>query len=217
VHIYNNYEVNPDPAHQPMYLDILVKFLRTKKVSTILDAGCGDGNFTDSLSDCGFIVYGFDLEPSGIRTAQARGKSKFILGDLYSNYQEFFGSDVKFDAVISIEVIEHLYDPKQFLYNCNKILPPQGLLVLTTPYWGYLKNILLSVFNRMDRLFSVHWDGGHIKHFSRKSLAVMVENYGFEEIYFKGAGRKIPFLWNGMLVGFRKVSELKSFERDYVH
>lgn len=82
MHTYNDYSVNPDPAHQPMYLDYLKKFLDDQKVTNILDAGCGDGNFAESLSDCGFSVYGFDLEPSGVKKAQARGKGKFVLADL---------------------------------------------------------------------------------------------------------------------------------------
>ncbi len=217
MHKYNNYDVNPDPPHQPMYLDHIRKILSDNKVTSILDVGCGDGNFSESLSEYGFTVYGFDLEPSGIMKAQSRGKGQFVLGDIYSDYKNLFKRDVNFDAVISVEVIEHLYDPKKFLYNCNKILPLEGLLLITTPYWGYLKNICLSIFNRMDRLLTVHWDGGHIKHFSHKSLSIMVESYGFEEIYFKGAGRKFPFLWSGMLVVFRKKIELKTFVSQYEH
>ena len=217
MHTYNNYDVNPDPPHQPMYLNHIKKILNDNKVAQVLDVGCGDGNFSESLSDCGFTVYGFDLEPSGVMKAQARQKGQFTLGDIYCDYKNLFMEAAEFDAVISVEVIEHLYDPKKFLYNCNKVLPVNGLLLITTPYWGYLKNILLSVFNKMDGLFTVHWDGGHIKHFSHKSLSTMVENYGFEEIYFKGAGRKIPFLWSGMLVVFRKTTNLKTFERGYEH
>jgi len=217
MHTYNNYEINPDPPHQPMYLNQIIRILEANKVTTVLDAGCGDGNFSASLSSYGFKIYGFDLEQSGVMKAKSRGKGDFVVGDIYDDYRKFFEHEINFDAVISVEVIEHLYDPKKFLYNSNKILPQNGLLVITTPYWGYLKSIFLAIFNKMDRLFTVHWDGGHIKHFSHKSLRTMVESYGFQEIYFKGAGRKIPFLWSGMLVVFRKEAELKNFDRKYQH
>ena len=80
--------------------------------------------------------------------------------------------------------------------------------MVSTPYWGYLKNIVLALTNRIDRSLTVLWDGGHIKHFSKKTLVAMVEEQGFKLIGFKGCSvgfrRYTPFLWSGMLVAFRK-------------
>jgi 2-polyprenyl-3-methyl-5-hydroxy-6-metoxy-1,4-benzoquinol methylase len=211
-HLYNDYDVNPDPPHQPLYLEKITKVLQEKSLAgIILDLGCGDGNFSESISRLGFDVIGIDASASAISKAQKRDGT-YLIGSVYDDLSEQIGRK-EVDAVISIEVIEHLYDPKLFIYQINKILKENGVLIITTPYWGYFKNILLAVTGRIDKALTVHWDGGHIKHFSRKSLTVMVENYGFKIKHFNGCGRRIPFIWNGMMLTFEKVTNIENFHR----
>ena len=74
---------------------------------------------------------------------------------------------------MAVEVVEHLYAPRIFVQNAYDALRPGGLLVVTTPYWGYLKNVALAVTNRTDAVLSALWDGGHIKHWSRKTMTTL--------------------------------------------
>lgn len=211
-HLYNDYDVNPDPPHQPLYLKKITKILREESVAgTVLDLGCGDGNFSESISNLGFEVIGIDASTSAISLAKRRAGT-YLIGSVYDDLSEQIDRK-EVDAVVSIEVIEHLYDPKLFIYQSNRILKDNGVLIITTPYWGYFKNILLSLTGRVDKALTVHWDGGHIKHFSRKSLTIMVENYGFKLKHFDGCGRRIPFVWNGMMLTFEKERTIENFIR----
>jgi hypothetical protein len=74
-----------------------------------------------------------------------------------------------------------------------------GELILSTPYNGYLKNILISVFDKWDHHLNPLWDGGHIKYWSRSTLTQLLLEQNFEIINFKGAGR-IPYLWKSMVI-----------------
>jgi hypothetical protein len=57
----------------------------------------------------------------------------------------------------------------------------------------------------MDRSLTALWDGGHIKHWSRKTLITLCEEQKFEFVNFTGSsGHRPPLLWNGMMVTFRK-------------
>ena len=103
-----------------------------------------------------------------------------------------------------ITSIEHLYSPRTFTRRALEALRPGGVLILTTPYWGYLKNLMIAVTNRTDRSLTALWEGGHIKHWSRQTLQTLGERQGFEFVAFEGAGRPIPFLWKGMMMVFRK-------------
>jgi 2-polyprenyl-6-hydroxyphenyl methylase/3-demethylubiquinone-9 3-methyltransferase len=76
----------------------------------------------------------------------------------------------------------------------HRHLKPGGVIILTTPYHGYLKNLALSLLNAWDKHFTVDWEGGHIKFFSPKTLSAMLKEAGFGEIEFRGAGR-LPYLW----------------------
>lgn len=205
---YQDFDERPDPSHRPMCLAGVLRFLKdVPPGSTVLDAGCGGGDFAIGLAEAGYRVFGSDMSPSGIATAQRRGIGEFVLSSVYEPLAEPFGLK-EFDAIVSVEVIEHLYSPATFIRQLHDALRPGGVCVITTPYWGYLKNIVLAVTDRIDRLHSVDWEGGHIKHYSRRSLARSMEKGGFETIGFEGCGEgmraHMPYLWNGMIMGFRK-------------
>jgi len=207
-HMYHEYD-QPDPPHQPLYLKKILRHLGSdQSIQTVLDAGCGDGNFAASLAEDGrFKMYGIDLSKGGIAHARDRYSNiYFAEWSLYENFHEAFEGVTVFDAVVAIEVIEHLYSPRTFMMRALEALRPGGLLILTTPYWGYLKNVVLAITNRIDRALTALWEGGHIKHWSYRTLRALGERQGFEFVAFQGAGRPIPFLWNGMIMVFRKPS-----------
>jgi SAM-dependent methyltransferase len=108
-----------------------------------------------------------------------------------------------FDLVISTEVVEHLYAPRKWAAGCFNALRPGGQLICTTPYHGYLKNLVLSVLGRWDSHMSPLWDGGHIKLWSRQTLAHLPSQAGFTQLTFRGAGR-LPYVWMTMILSARK-------------
>ena len=78
-----------------------------------------------------------------------------------------------------------------------------GLLIASTPYHGYVKNLALAASGKLDAHFTALWDGGHIKFWSRRTLSALLTETGFEPIAFRGAGRW-PWLWKSMLIAARK-------------
>jgi 2-polyprenyl-3-methyl-5-hydroxy-6-metoxy-1,4-benzoquinol methylase len=204
---YADYDQYPDPSHRPMYLAKVLSFLRAEtNIGTILDAGCGGGDFAVGLSEAGYRVYGLDLNKSAINAANGRNVGSFVVSSVYDDLTDKFNVD-EFDAIVSVEVIEHLYSPRLFVRRARESLRPGGLLILTTPYWGYLKNIILAVSNRTDKALTALWDGGHIKHWSRHTLTTLMIEQGFQVVAFRGCGegvRGVPYLWSGMLMVFRK-------------
>lgn len=104
-----------------------------------------------------------------------------------------------FDAVVSTEVVEHLFSPHLLPAFARQIMLEGGYLVISTPYHGYLKNLALSVFNKWDKHHTPLWHGGHIKFWSRKTLTQLLEENGFRVTAFHGAGR-LPWLWKSMIL-----------------
>ena len=74
--------------------------------------------------------------------------------------------------------------------------------MVSTPYHGYWKNLLLSVAGKWDSHHTALWDGGHIKFWSRSTLTKLLEANGFDVVDFKGAGR-IYGLWKSMVLTAR--------------
>jgi 2-polyprenyl-6-hydroxyphenyl methylase/3-demethylubiquinone-9 3-methyltransferase len=203
-YVYHDYE-QADPPHQPLYLDLVLRHLKSSSdIVRVLDAGCGDGNFTASVAEAGFQMFGLDQSSGGIAKATQRYPHiRFFSGSVYDDFRFRCGVDA-FDAIIAVEVIEHLYSPQQFVRRVHEALSPGGVFIVTTPYWGYAKNIILALSNRMDRALTALWEGGHIKHWSFKTLRKLLEIHGFEYVAFHGVGRRIPYCWSGMVIVVRK-------------
>jgi 2-polyprenyl-3-methyl-5-hydroxy-6-metoxy-1,4-benzoquinol methylase len=205
---YAEYADRPDPDHRGLYLSQVQRVLRElPSGAAVLDAGCGGGLFSIGLHEAGFAVCGLDLSESGIAAAQARNIGTFKLASAYDDLAAPF-SRSDFDAIVAIEVIEHLYSPAKFASRLFEAAKPGAPVIITTPYWGYFKNLALALTNRTDRSLTALWEGGHIKHFSRRTLTTLMERHGFETVSFIGTGEgwraKVPGLWSGMMMVFRK-------------
>lgn len=163
----------------------------------VLDLGCGNGSLTHVIAQQGCEVIGVDNSAPGIAIArQSFPECEFIQADIY----ELPAPDMveSFDVVLAIEVIEHLLYPKEIARAAKKCLKPGGKLIISTPYHGYLKNLLLAISGQLDKHFTVLWDNGHIKFFSVATLTTLLKKEGYTDIKFRFAGR-LPYLWKSML------------------
>ena len=121
-------------------------------------------------------VVGIDLSRQGVQLARLTyPNARFEELPADQNILERLGEE-PFDIVVSAEVIEHLYTPRDFARGCFAALKPGGKFLCTTPYHGYLKNILICVLNQFDNHFNPLRDGGHIKFWSLKTLTVPPTN-----------------------------------------
>ncbi len=183
----------------------IVNLLRKHSASRVLDLGCGNGAFTHLLHQQGFNVEGFDGSASGVELAsKSYPEIQFSQLDLVSGKIPEHHNQ-QFDAVVSVEVIEHLLLPRMLMQNAMQALKPGGLLILTTPYHGYWKNLAIALTNGFD----AHWhplrDYGHIKFFSKQTLIQLFEEHSLQQIEFQTVGR-VPPLANSMIVSGVKAS-----------
>jgi 2-polyprenyl-6-hydroxyphenyl methylase/3-demethylubiquinone-9 3-methyltransferase len=165
----------------------------------VLDVGCGSGFTCGEFLRRGCRVIGIDLSIQGIEIARKtypQGRFEVLAAD--DTLLDKLG-ERPFDLVVSTEVIEHLYSPRDYARGCFYAVKPGGRFICTTPYHGYLKNLVLAVLNKWDRHADPLWDGGHIKLWSRKSLTGLLTETGFSNVQFRGAGR-LPFLWMTMVL-----------------
>jgi 2-polyprenyl-3-methyl-5-hydroxy-6-metoxy-1,4-benzoquinol methylase len=165
----------------------------------VLDLGCGNGAIARALISKGYDVYGVDASSSGITLANDAEPGRFFVADLSEGQLPDAITHKRYSAVISTEVIEHLYDPRALVKLARSLLSPGGHLIVTTPYHGYLKNLAMALAGKLDSHFTVLWDGGHIKFFSRKTLAALLVEQEFEVVRFVGAGR-LPYMWKSMVI-----------------
>lgn len=191
-----------DASHTNQYLWPTVRrLLPPQRNQKLFELGCGNGFTANQLAKLGFDVTAVDASPSGI----AQGRKAYPHLQLFegSAYDDLAAQHGQFPIVISLEVIEHLYDPRAYARTVFNLLEPGGLGVISTPYHGYLKNLALAITGKMDSHFTALWDGGHVKFFSAATLTQLLLETGFERPKVYRVGR-IPPLAKSMIAVFYK-------------
>lgn len=165
----------------------------------VLDIGCGSGYWASLFARRGCYAVGIDPSESGIEQARrAHPGVRFERAEVSPALLAELGED-PFDLVISTEVVEHVYDPAAWAAGSYAVLKFGGRLVLSTPYHGWLKNVVVAATGKYDFHHDALRTGGHIKFFSNDQLAVLLTTAGFHGLQFVGAGR-VPFLWKSVVV-----------------
>ena len=172
-------------------------------VQTLFDLGCGNGSVANALNEEGWTVTGVDASDEGIQRANYQYPHlKLYKGSAYDDLVATYG---QFPVVICLEVVEHLYAPRDCARNLFNLVESGGVLIMSTPYHGYLKNLALAITGRFDRHFTAMWDNGHIKFWSIRTLTDLLFEAGFREIRFVRVGR-LPQLAKSMIAIAKKPS-----------
>ncbi|PAQ10172.1 class I SAM-dependent methyltransferase [Mesorhizobium temperatum] len=191
-YLYDSPDANDSHS---ILLPAVDKIVEEFSPASIFDLGCGNGSVAKHLSDR-YVVTGIDPSTSAVAMAnKAYPNIRIESGSAYDDLRARYGT---FDLVLSLEVVEHLYDPRAFAKNVYELLNPGGTAVISTPYHGYFKNLALAVTGRLDSHFLALWDGGHIKFWSIRSLGMLLNEVGLEVLRFERVGR-IPALAKSMI------------------
>ncbi len=154
--------------------DNLLKDIKkiTKNKGKVLDIGCAVGQFLDTLKKDGWDTYGIELNDQERKIAQ---KKKHQIYD--QKIEENYLPRKNFDLVSILEVLEHVYNPKQVIKSIYKILKKNGLLVVIVPNADSLAaNIMQSRCNMFLGM-------SHITMFDSKTLKNLIEKFSFKQIY----------------------------------
>lgn len=178
----------------------ILKILKSLPVTRVADIGSGNGALCGSIDKNGYEVVGIEYDPQGFRiSSKAYPNINFYNVGIEGNPSDILKNEDIFDAVVSTEVIEHLYSPHLLPIFAKALLKENGYLIVSTPYHGYLKNVAISILNKWDWHHTPLWHGGHIKFWSKKTLSKLLQENGFQAIRFYGVGR-LPFLWKSMIL-----------------
>jgi 2-polyprenyl-3-methyl-5-hydroxy-6-metoxy-1,4-benzoquinol methylase len=194
--------VAPQAYLLPVVHKILDRHFADTQVSrAIIDLGCGNGFLDRALSDVGYAVSGIDVDPVAIARARMNNPhGTYFVGSVYDELVANYGT---FPAAVSLEVIEHLYDPHAFAHTLFDMLDANGVAVISTPYHGYIKNVVLSLSGMMDRHYTALWRGGHIKFWSIKTITALLQGAGFtiERVFRVG---RLPPIARSMVIVARR-------------
>jgi 2-polyprenyl-3-methyl-5-hydroxy-6-metoxy-1,4-benzoquinol methylase len=184
----------------------ILSVLKKLGVRRVLDLGAGNGALCSQLASAGYEVAGVEYDKAGLNVARSsHPEISFHNFGVQDDPAALLEHEKVFDAVVSTEVVEHLFSPHLLPIYAEGVLKQGGYLIVTTPYHGFLKNLALSMTNKWDKHHTALWHGGHIKFWSRSTLSQLLSTNGFQVVGFSGVGR-LPYLWKSMVLVAQKRS-----------
>jgi 2-polyprenyl-6-hydroxyphenyl methylase/3-demethylubiquinone-9 3-methyltransferase len=100
---------------------------------SLLDIGCGGGLLSEPMARLGAHVTGVDAAARNIRVAALHaGKQGLDIDYRQGAAEALAASDIQFDIVLALEVVEHVADVELFLKSCGRMVKPGGLFFLST-------------------------------------------------------------------------------------
>jgi 2-polyprenyl-3-methyl-5-hydroxy-6-metoxy-1,4-benzoquinol methylase len=158
-------------------MQVLKRFLG-KDHKSLLEIGSAYGFFLEVAKPAFERVLGIDITEDGCHYASQTLGMPVVQDDFLAHD---FGNE-RFDVMTMWDTIEHLREPNLYLEKLATMMPTGGLLTFTTG----------DIDGWNARLRKEHWrmihPPTHVHYFSRRTLAQMLERYGFETVYSKHCG-----------------------------
>ena len=160
------------------------------KKGTLLDVGCGRGEFLEAFKNEGMKVHGLDISPKVHEFSK-----NFQVAQCDFEKEAFVCKDNTYDFIFSKSVVEHLHYPERLMDECYRVLKKGGKAVFMCPswihtYWG-----------------PFYIDHTHVTPFTLPSLEQLLELSGFKIVWGEHF-LQLPIVWKIPL--FKILSDITS-------
>ncbi|MFH1850646.1 MAG: methyltransferase domain-containing protein [archaeon] len=158
---------DPSEVHRANFALSLIP----SKISSVLDAGCGDGYLCSMLKDRIASISGVDISNSRIDHAKRTFKNiDFKQGSIY----RLPYPDASFDLVTAVEVIEHLEDISRAIREFARV--SRKYVVITVPYKQNIREVICPFCLKKHNM------DGHLHSFDENKLRAAVKESGLRTV-----------------------------------
>jgi 2-polyprenyl-3-methyl-5-hydroxy-6-metoxy-1,4-benzoquinol methylase len=155
-------------------------FRALARASRVLDVGCDTGRFGEALRrEKGCEVHGIERDTAAAREAATRLHQVYERAIETERAFEGLGG---FDAVLFLDVLEHLYDPWVALRGALGVLRPGGALYAVVPNIAHVSVVRRLLLGRFDYEQHGTMDRTHVRWFTRKSFAQALGDAGLVDV-----------------------------------
>ena len=173
--IYNEND-SPFTSYPSILIKHLISKYKISKNSSILELGCGRGEFLNQFIENGLEGHGVDLSNYAIDYCP---KAKINIVDMTKEKTPY--KENSFDLVFSKSFVEHFYYPEKIFEEIYRVLKPGGIVITMTPEWEY---IYKSFYN----------DYTHRTPFTKISLRDIHLVSGFKSVQVSSF-KQLPSFW----------------------
>jgi len=144
------------------------KISKLKSSGSILDMGCGTGEFLHEMQQHGWRVEGLEMEKKAAEFA----RTEYNLSVRTQELQDCDFPDKSFDVITLWHVLEHLYEPKESLKKMRNLLKDDGFILIAVPN--------ISSFDA--RFYKKNWIAldapRHLFHFTPETMRAFCKTAG---------------------------------------
>lgn len=139
-------------------------------VQSVLDYGCGTGDFIRFLSENGLTVYGAEPDPDARKIATEKNP-----GSVFST-DDILEKDIQVDVITLWHVLEHIPDFVGVLKKLSEKLKPGGVLIIAVP------NFQSFDAQHYKEFWAAYDVPRHLTHFSREGISKVYQEIGFQKV-----------------------------------
>jgi glycosyltransferase involved in cell wall biosynthesis/2-polyprenyl-3-methyl-5-hydroxy-6-metoxy-1,4-benzoquinol methylase/uncharacterized coiled-coil protein SlyX len=148
----------------------------------ILELGSAHGGFVALMRWAGYQATGLELSPWVVDFARQTFGVPMLQGPIEAQSTQ----PLSLDAVVLMDVLEHLPDPVKTLQQCVRLLKPDGILLIQTP--SYRESMSLEqMVAAGDEFVKMLLPDQHLYLFSKRSVAELLRRVGAEHVQFESA------------------------------
>jgi SAM-dependent methyltransferase len=150
-------------------------------LGSILDIGCGVGNFVSHAESVGLRAIGAEVDPAAVAIARQRGLSVYVTDEL-----DHAVADSSVDALSLWDVIEHLFEPSVVLAQVLPKVRPGGAVLIETPDAGFpIRPAILGAHRMTNGRLDVtgpmyYWE--HKIYFTESGLRILLGRMGVDVV-----------------------------------
>jgi methionine biosynthesis protein MetW len=145
----------------------------------VLELGCSTGYFTEHLAKKCETVVAVDVDSPSIKACRDRGIPALQFDLSSGNIDSFLADQAPFDAVVAMDVLEHLARPQDLLARLHRLMHRCGILIVTGPNvanWHTRWELMRGRWNYTDGGIM---DETHLRWFTRATWRKLLEESGF--------------------------------------
>lgn len=163
-----------------------------EKLDTILDIGCGTGNFGSLLKEI-YNCQTWGIEPDATSAAEAKKKLDRVIN---SPFDETVNISINqtFDCIFFNDVLEHLAAPEEALALAGSFLKEDGCVIASIPNIRWYP-VILSLLRYKDFKYENAgvMDKTHLRFFTQKSMVRMFNDAGYKVLKIEGINKSTNF------------------------
>lgn len=167
------YPENPTGPRIDKVRKLFTRFRDRKKV---LDVGCANGAILNPFVGQ-HELHGVDLSPALVKLANDAGV-KTVLHDIEADPLPY--PDKTFDVIFCGETIEHQVDTDWLMYELNRVLKPDGQLILTFPNIRTALSLAMMFFFDLPPMYAARYRAPHFRDFTLRTIKIVLATHRFK-------------------------------------